>query len=154
MTKKIISMILALAFCFCMIIPVSAESFTPTETNTTQRIEVTVSIAADEPMPIYSMPASVGGYISNYFGQKTTTLTRNITNGAIAAGVSTSSASGNVFCSVKLPNGAIQVLGSVPASGGSTPKISFATLAKGDYTFIFEASTGAQLYVSGYIYDM
>ncbi len=144
--KKLFALVFSLVLCVSMYaVPVSAATATPEESN---RQVITVDVVS--PM---SVPASTAGYISGGYGTRSCTLTRHLTSGSIQAAVSSSTASGTVECWVIIPNGTYQYLGTVPASGGSTQKVPFYTLATGTYTFAFEATTDAQLYVSGYIYD-
>lgn len=150
MKKSIISLCLSLVlFLFSAAFPVYAQEVT--EAN---RLGDFVTMS--EPgvaVPMYDgIQAGTSGYISNYYGTLTCTLGRYVSSGYIQAIVSPSTASGNVDCFVKLPNGFTKGLGSVPASGGSTQKVPMYTLQSGTYTFIFQSTTNATLSVAGYIY--
>ncbi len=148
--KKRFALLMAIFMVMCVatMVPVSAASATPEDESNRQIMTVDVAV------PMYnSVPASAGGYISGGYGEKSCTLTRHVYDGGIEAAISPNNASGTVSCGVILPNDTYQYLGSVPASGGSTGIIPFYTLASGTYTFVFEPTTTAQLYVSGYIHD-
>ncbi len=148
MKKRIFSLVLAIAFCVCLMLPASAVSVT--EANVPD-LEVTAQ--AVNPLSVNVGPARAGcaGYISGGYGQLTCTLGRSISGGYVQAAVSYGNSSGIVDCFVKLPNGAIQSLGAVSATGGSTPQVPIYSLPAGDYTFMFQCTTTAQLYVSATI---
>lgn len=150
MKKRLLSLVLAIVFCVSLVIP--AASVSAVEVSTPE-LEVT-SVPSDTVRPMYNAVRAGGsGPISGGYGTISCTLGKYITNAGVQAAVSSSSASGNVTCMVQIPNGTIQYLGTVPASGGSTPIVPMYTLVPGTYTFIFQPTTTASLYVSGYIYE-
>ena len=118
MKKRLLSLVLAIVFCVSLVIP--AASVGAVEVSTPE-LEVT-SVPSDTVRPMYSsVPASGGGYISGGYGTVSCTLGKYVTYAGVQAAVSPSTASGNVACMVQIPNGTIQYIGTVSASGGSTP---------------------------------
>ena len=118
--------------------------------------------AADVDTPVHDDPvepvvgsciASGAGTCSNGYCEFNVYLASGNWDAYIMAGVSSSSASGIVHCYVMLPNGNIQSLGSVSASGGATSYVYSLHLSAGTYKFIFDASTSSNLEVYGRIYD-
>ncbi len=137
-------------FLYSMVLPVSAKE--AVESHRTGDLVTTSAPGTVEPM-YTGVKAGAAGYIPAYYGELSCTLGSYISSGYIQATISPSNATGNVFCSVILPNGACKALGSVPAAGGSTQKVPFYTLKTGTYTFVYESTTSATLYASGSIFQ-
>lgn len=150
MKKKVLSLTLAIVFCLSLMLSASAVSVSE---EPVRNLNV-VSTDSYPLMPISGTPrAFCGGYISGGYGEFSCNLGKHITSGSVQATVTTNTASGTVSCYVRLLSGDIQYIGTVPASGGSTPKESVYTLNPGTYTFMFEATTAASIYVTAYIFD-
>lgn len=150
--SRIISVLLAIALCIMCATSAFADSSTPVTEDTSKQV---VSVTVD-PSPTRASGDIIGacaGNISGGSGTISCTLGKSNWNASIMAGVSSSSASGNIDCYVQLPNGDVKSLGAVPASGGTTAAIPFTYLNSGTYTFYFECSTTAKINVYGYIFD-
>lgn len=152
MKKRFMCLLMVFMLCLCTAFSASAESLAD-DKQPGNVVTMSVSIPGTVKPMINGCPAGTGGYISGGYGEQPCTLAKYISSGWIQATVSPSTAVGTVSCSVRLPNGAYQYLGSVPASGGSTPMIPMYTLKTGTYVFIFEPTTTARLYVSGSIFE-
>lgn len=150
MKKKVLSLTLAIVFCLSLMLAASAVSVSE---EPVRNLNV-VSTDSYPLMPISGAArAFAGGTISGGYGEISCTLGRYLSEGSMQATVTSNTASGTITCFVEFPNGAIQYLGTVPASGGSTPKEPMYTLESGVYTFIFEATSAATFHVSGCIFD-
>lgn len=150
--NRIISVLLALTLCIMCATSAFADSSTPVTEDTSKQV-VSVTVDPSTTRASGDIIGACAGDISGGSGTISCTLGKSNWNASIMAGVSSSSASGNIDCFVKLPNGSIKSLGAVSASGGTTAAIPFTYLSSGTYTFYFECSTSAKVNVYGYIFD-
>lgn len=150
--NRIISVLLALTLCIMCATSAFADSSTPVTEDTSKQV-VSVSVDPSTARASGDIIGACAGDISGGSGTISCTLGKSNWNASIMAGVSSSSTSGTIECYVKLPSGATQYLGAVPASGGTTAAIPFSHLNSGTYTFYFECSTSARVNVYGYIFD-
>lgn len=161
--KRIISMFLVVALCCACSMAVFAEEPEETPEGTTV---TAVTVTVPSPLEVPPLPDGTNGspariydrLISSavcsfsYDGSCSCVVGRNNADLGICATIESSNARGTVYCSVRLPNGSTQGLGTVSASGGSTPIRSFPAASSGTYTFYFESTTPITLDASGLIY--
>lgn len=161
--KRFISVLVILAICCTCSMAVFAEEPEETPAGTTvTTVAVTVPPVdglpelpdgtLGSPARIYDRLISSAYCSFSYDGVCSCVLGRNNVDVGICATIDSNSASGNVDCFVRTPSGAMYTLGTVNASGGSTPIRSFPAASSGTYTFYFESSTSATLNGCGLIY--
>ena len=123
----------------------------------TQRIEVPVTIGPGTPGSITNtgdLLAGTAGSISNGSGSLPCYLLSG--NYWVEFQASTGyngGISGTVTCFVEFPSGDTYDIGMISASNGCTSRHEFFYCPAGTYTFIYEASTTAELDVAGFMYD-
>lgn len=136
--KKRFLGILSLILALCLCTAVSASAQAPGKGDVAR------------PQTVYT---GANGTIENSYGELQCTLTKRLSHGYAEAYVQANNNSGTVDCFIRRPNGAVDYVGVIPASGGSTGSTSLSVMESGVYTFIFYASTAASLSVYTVIRD-
>lgn len=71
----------------------------------------------------------------------------------VMMGTASTGVNGAVTCYVQLPNGSTQALGTINASGDSTPTTEIFYCPAGTYTFFYSATTSAHIELYARMYD-
>lgn len=152
MKKRFMCLLMVFMLCLCTAFSASAESLAD-DKQPGNVVTMSVSVPGTVKPMYSSIPANASGYISGSYSTLPCILGKYVSSGYMQVTVTPNGASGVVSCSVILPNGAYKYLGTVPASGGSTPMVPMYTLKAGTYTFTFQSSITEQIYVSCSIFE-